>query len=139
MTDVLAALGWNAGKRRPTRSLAPRAWWIRQESQPENEEAGILAMIHSAYNSPPAKLRLLESIRSSPHSRYIPCRVQLTNPKHRYHIVSKTPFRLRCTVCRDHLTSGEAMKRFALLLASGQVPRVAADQENDHPLDRESD
>ena len=95
-------------------------------------------MIHSACNSPPAKLRLLDSIRRH-HSRYIPCRVPPTNPKHRYHIISKSPFRLRCKVCRDQLTSGEAMKWFARLLASGQVPRVAADQENDRPLDDKSD
>ena len=28
MSDVLAAFGWNAGKRRLTKSLAPNAWWI---------------------------------------------------------------------------------------------------------------
>ena len=47
MTDEFAALGWNAGKRRPTKSLASHAWWITDDPRPEDKEAGILAMIHS--------------------------------------------------------------------------------------------
>ena len=51
MTDALAAFGWNAGKRRPTKSGADNAWWIMDDPR-EEDEATILAALHTKYNSP---------------------------------------------------------------------------------------
>ena len=132
MSDVLAAFGWNAGKRRLTKSLAPNAWWIMDE-RGDGAEGSVLAAIQTKYNSPATKSKLAAAIRRH-HSNYIPCRVHPTEPKHRYHVHSRSPFRLRCPLCGSHLTSGEAMKWFAQLIATGRVPRAAAALD-DEPQD----
>ena len=133
MTDVLASFGWNAGKRRPTKSLSPTAWWMVSE-QDKDDENTILGRLHYQYNLPHAKHKLLESIRRH-HTNYLPCRLHPTDPLHRYHVIPKTPFRLRCRTCRHNLNSGESMKLFARLIVTGQVPRVAADLDGAMEMD----
>ena len=116
MTDLLASFGWNAGKRRPTKTLSPAVWWTLREQAPEDEPS-LLAHLHSKYNSPPAKLKLLVSVRLH-HGGYLPCRSSPEDTKHRYHVVSKVPFRLRCPACRHNLGGGY-MKLVAKLIADG--------------------
>ena len=125
MTDVLAGFGWNAGKRRPTRSLAGNAWWIMEERE-DTEQSSTLARLQAKYNSAPAKVRLVEQIRLH-NSKYVPCRLYPDDPKHHYTFASKKPpFRLRCVPCKSHLTGGEALKWFAQMFATGRLPSVAA-------------
>ena len=47
MTDLLAPFGWNAYKRRSTKSLSPTVWWILKEQAP-NDESFLLAHLHSS-------------------------------------------------------------------------------------------
>ena len=125
MTDVLCGLGWNAGKRRPTKSMAGDAWWIKAKPK-ETEHTRILADLQAKYNSAPAKVRLVEQVRRH-CGKTMPCIQYPDDPKHRYIFASKKPpFRLRCPECKSHLTSGEAMKWIAEMIATGRVPMAAA-------------
>ena len=136
MTDVLASFGWNAGKRRPTKSMSPTAWWIQGEPEGD-DESRLLAAIHIKYNSPPTKYRLLQSVRQH-HGGHLPCKLYPADTRHRYHVVSKVPIRLRCPVCRHNLNSGEIMKWMASLMVWGRIPRAAANLDTEHDMDLES-
>ena len=89
MSDVLAAFGWNAGKRRLTNSLAPNAEWIMEEPG-DDAEGAVLAAIQTKFNSPMTKARLAAAIWQR-HSEYIPCRVNPTDAKQRHHVHSRSP------------------------------------------------
>jgi hypothetical protein len=127
MSDVLAGFGWNAGKRRPTKSLAADAWWWidRTVETMHGVRLSLLADLQAKYTSAPAKVRLIHHVRQH-HSNYLPCQLYPADPKHRYNVVNQSPFRLRCPKCKSHLTSAAAMQWIAQLLMDGRVPLVAA-------------
>lgn len=125
MTDVLASFGWNGGKRRPTKSLAGKAWWIVTEPE-QTAQTKILADLQAQYTSAAAKVKLVEHVRRH-CGKIMPCIRYPNDSDHRYIFASKKPpFRLRCPECKSHLTGTEAMKWIAEMIATGRVPMVAA-------------
>lgn len=124
MIDLLAALGWNSGKRDPTNANSLDAWWVDEEAGADTSELAILAHINHKFPTIKAKLELLNLFRQHSQYGYLPCRNHPDDSTHRYQVHEKNNFRLRCgkSRCHNHMKAGEAMAWIADLAGSGKIP-----------------
>lgn len=93
LTDIMNALGWNSGLRRPTKSLDKTAWW---NEQPGNTESDLFQQLGGDYQTDEEIRRLFETARTLAGS--IRCKAYPDNERHRYQINNPSPFRIRCCV-----------------------------------------
>ena len=111
----------------------PRAWVLRPGGHRQNQRK----MTSQGYwpLSTSSIIPLQPSISSCNASdntmAHLPCQLYPADTRHRYHVVSKVPFRLSCPVCRHNLNSGKIMKWMASLVVSGRVSRAAAGLDTD--------
>ncbi|EKD03186.1 hypothetical protein A1Q2_02512 [Trichosporon asahii var. asahii CBS 8904] len=140
-TDVLAALGWNAGKGRPTKSLSSTAWWRGQQSTVDNvdrldpfsittQHVAVLNWLTRSYSGKVGIRRLLKIIRAE--LGCVPCQQTVNSSAHvdqvhGYHVWAWSPFRLRCVApsCQHNLYEAGAFRWFAQLVNTGQLTRQA--------------
>jgi hypothetical protein len=93
LTDILNAVGWNGGIRRPTKSLHPRAWWNTVDAPPSTT-AVLLHQLNEMCQSDADFKRLYLKARAQ--KGCIPCKTEPDNPQHRYQSNNPSPFRVRC-------------------------------------------
>ncbi|RXK34629.1 hypothetical protein M231_08115 [Tremella mesenterica] len=148
MIDVLAAVGWNAGLRAPTKSMSEDAWWKEniQNSEEDTSEDTILTFFREHYKTSLELRALLKDLRKTTVGKYIPCQVNPNDSRHRYHLHGQGDFRLRCheKTCQHHLRGQEALKWFAALAVDGRVNldgigfsgHISSPQSNIHTLSK---
>jgi hypothetical protein len=93
LTDILNALGWNSGLRRPTKSLDQAAWW---NAQPGDLDEDLFQVLSRRYQSDEEISALFNKARSLAGA--IPCKAHPHDRSHRYQLNNRSPFRIRCCV-----------------------------------------
>jgi hypothetical protein len=93
LTDILNALGWNSGLRRPTRSLDRTAWW---NEGPGDLGQDLFQVISRQYQTDEEISMLFNKARQLGGT--IPCKAHPNNRSHRYQLNNRSPFRIRCCV-----------------------------------------
>jgi len=94
LTDILNALGWNNGRRRPTRSGEVTAWWNETDSPPT-----LFGKLCERYHTDEEIKTLFQLARENSIGGHgLPCKSQPNNPAHRYQVNNGSPFRIRCCV-----------------------------------------
>lgn len=106
--DILNALGWNAGIRRPSKSLDPDAWW---HSTPSSDRAAIYQELLERHQTDQQIRTLFDKAREAGPHYGLPCKSEPGNPDHRYQVHNKSPFRVRCA----NLDCGSKLQRTALV------------------------
>ncbi|OXM75740.1 hypothetical protein C364_06643, partial [Cryptococcus neoformans Bt63] len=130
VADVFAAVGWNSGKRRLTKSTNTEAWWITGEGDsaddPQNEEDQILMDINRVWHSGRPMKDLLRAVKRGLRNGILPCLESVMDDSHRYHSAgSGSRFRLRCVVCRHSMNEYRSRAYFAKLIRHGLLSREA--------------
>lgn len=122
LTDVMNALGWNSGLRRPTKSLDTAAWWNQQANDTEPDLFQLLGRQHQ---TDPDIARLFERARALAGS--IPCKANPDNRAHRYQINNRSPFRIRCCVvgCYNKLQRSAVVHWIAQLVHDSWINSTA--------------
>jgi len=122
IVDILNALGWNAGIRRPTKSLDPDAWW---HLMPSSDRAKVFRELVEKYQTDGDIKNLFALAKESAEYNALPCKADPGNPSHRYQIHGRTPFRVRCSSggCRSKLQRSALVHWIAELVQSGVVDR----------------
>ena len=121
LTDILVSMGWNTGRRRPTRSMDPNAWWLAEEDRAARQARELV----EAY-ADDNELRMFVTAARSVHPKgYIPCKIWPNNPKHRYQLAGNNPLRLQCgnKDCK-HSMSRQAMTQYLVdMMDRGIIPQ----------------
>ena len=120
---MMVAVGWNGGKRRPTKSLDDKAWWwIPVVTGPVGNSAES-AMLMERFDTDTKKLALLAAIRQAHPLGYTPCKVWPLDNKHRYQINAKSPLLLWCgnQDCRRNLGGKDLFNYFASFIINGSI------------------
>jgi hypothetical protein len=94
VVDILNALGWNSGIRRPTKSLDPDAWW---HAAPSSDRSGIFQILSERYQTDEDIRELFDRARNDGPYHGLPCKAEPGNPDHRYQVHNRQPFRVRCS------------------------------------------
>jgi len=94
IVDMLNALGWNAGIRKPSKSLDPNAWWY---STPSTDRATIFRHLIENYQSDDQIRELFLKAKETAGYHAMPCKGEPGDPGHRYQVHNTTPFRVRCS------------------------------------------
>ena len=155
VVDILASLGWNAGRGRLTKSADDSAWWYGQQNPtshdlldansgrsdqsshqpislkgPDVQIGVILAHLNNKFQGSSGTKELLKLLRTHHKLGYIPCQRDET---HQYNIYGKNPFRMRCKdkACSHHLSLGTAYSWFANMVAKGDIPMTAIGMVDD--------
>jgi len=119
LTDVLAALGWCSGLRRPTQSSDPKAWWVSQPGQ--TTQIGVLEKLSNKFKTVAQQLEFIKLFRTKSRFGYIPCQQAPADSTHRYQLCDNKNLRVRCgkKECKHQLKAGELMKWLAQLTTDG--------------------
>jgi len=88
IVDMLNALGWNAGIRRPTKSLDPNAWWNATLS---TDRANIFRQLIANYQSDDQIRELFQRAKENAKFNALPCKEEPGNQDHRYQIHKSFP------------------------------------------------
>lgn len=120
IVDILNALGWNAGIRRPTKSLDPNAWW---HSTPSTDRATIFRQLIENYQLDDEIRGLFWKAKEGAEYHALPCKEEPGNPGHRYQVHNRTPFRVRCSSegCGSKLQRSALIHWIAELVQRGVV------------------
>lgn len=96
LTDVLNALGWHGGLRRPTKSLNPSAWW---NLEPPAGPSHVFQTLSTWYQTNDEIKALFNLARTNTTNGRLglPCKAHPTDPTHRYQSNERNPFRIRCS------------------------------------------
>ena len=123
IVDILNALGWNAGIRRPTKSLDPNAWW---HSTPSTDRATIFRQLIENYQLDDEIRGLFWKAKEGAEYHALPCKEEPGNPGHRYQVHNRTPFRVRCSSegCGSKLQRSALIHWIAELVQSGVVSKA---------------
>lgn len=149
MADVLASLGWNAGKKNPTKSHSVTAWWLGGVTEGSDEEehvtrggverrvgvtqvdvTGVTVGVVKVLDHLNAKFRgkqgikdLLKILRVKSKNKVVTCPRDTGCDKHRIIVHGWRPVRFRCNLdtCRYNMFEGEGMLWFAELVTKGHV------------------
>ena len=127
--DVLASLGWNAGRRDPTRSLSTTAWWTGTGGTVDIGDTikdRTLVHLNQKFRGRKGWEALLSILRKKSKLGYIPCQRAMRGGKHSYQVHGWTPLRLRCGLksCHHGLNEGQSMRWCAELVDRGHVSRT---------------
>ena len=90
LTDILNALGWNRGLRRPSKTLSLDAWWNGIKAV---EDSGLLGRLTTLHQSD--DIRALFSLARL-SAGAVPCKAHPNKRAHRYQVNNTSPFRTRC-------------------------------------------
>ena len=120
IVDILNALGWNAGIRRPTKSLDPNAWW---HATPSTDRANIFRQLITNYQSDDQIRELFQRAKENAEFHALPCKEEPGDQDHRYQIHNRSPFRVRCSDkdCGSKLQRSALIHWIAELVQSGVV------------------
>ena len=120
--DILNALGWNAGLRRPTKSLDPDAWW---HALPSTDRSNIFRGLSEKYQTDQEIKELFQLAKQTTPYNALPCKDQPGNDTHRYQVHSRAPFRVRCSVrdCGSKLQRSALIHWVAELVQGGVIDR----------------
>jgi hypothetical protein len=120
VVDILNAFGWNAGIRRPTKSLDPNAWW---HSTPSTDRATVFRQLIQKYQTDDQIRDLFHKAKEGAEYQALPCKQEPGNPSHRYQVHNRTPFRVRCSIgdCGSKLQRSALIHWIAELVQSGVV------------------
>ena len=127
IADVLAGLGWNAGRKKPT--LSTEAWWTPPPTSTNQgditNKQKVLSHLTLTYQGKEGIKSLLSTIRKHHKDKVVPCQRDNGRDKHKYWINDWSPFRLKCPSCGHMLYETEAFAWFAELVDKGHVPASA--------------
>jgi hypothetical protein len=120
IVDILNALGWNAGIRRPTKSLDPNAWW---HLVPSTDRANVFRQLIENCQSDDEIREIFLQAKESAEYHALPCKEEPGNPGHRYQVHSRSPFRVRCSSagCGSKLQRSALLHWIAELVQTGVV------------------
>lgn len=124
LSDCYSAMGWNSGYTRITQSHSTEAWWTQSTlSEDSILQSDIIQELLRHHSSHESKSALINKVRAATHGGFIPCRKDLADPAHRYHLVSKETLRMRCyhQNCKDNMPFEQAIVWFANLLSNGFI------------------
>lgn len=123
VTDLFAALGWNAGRRRPTCSHKAGAWW-REPDDGGKKTAWeiILGHLTAKYSSSASLRRLFDLMKEHITNGVLPCQKNSRGVYQAY--ADRSRFRLRCNdlSCRHILSQFQVLEYFSQLILQGAVP-----------------
>lgn len=142
VADLLASVGWNAGRRQVTDCLSPTAWWLEGQGT-ETEDVPdlpfvpgvpslrdtttrlkILSHLTRTFSGRAGLKRLLAIIKES--VGYVPCQRDMSlSSTHKYWVRDWSPLRLTCMTCNHNIFEAAAYKWFAQLVDEGHVPQPA--------------
>lgn len=122
LTDIMNALGWNSGLRRPTRSLSNNAWW---NQQPGNLDQDLFQVLSRLYQTDEEIGTLFDKAKTL--AGYIPCKAHPSNQSHRYQRNNRSPFRVRCCVvgCYNRLQRSAIIHWIAQLVYDNWIHQSA--------------
>jgi hypothetical protein len=117
LTDILNALGWNRGLRRPSKSLSLDAWWNGIKAL---DNSGLLGRLTTMYQSDDDIKELFNLARLSAGA--VPCKAHPNKRAHRYQVNNTSPFRIRCCMpgCY-HKLQRSAIIYWLVMLVKGEV------------------
>ena len=121
LTDVLNALGWNAGFRKPTKSLSPTAWW----SATQDMAPTCFGTLSDLYQTDDEIGVLFDMARTCVPNG-LPCQRNPDVQGHRYQRNGTAPFRLRCAKagCYHKLTRAAVIHWIAHLVTVGLIDLI---------------
>ena len=91
LTDVMNGLGWNAGIRKPSKSLDPNAWWY------DNDHTNLPEIFQSLANDFHTNEQIGQLFNMARDATgQIPCKDFPDNPDHRYQVNDQSPYWIRC-------------------------------------------
>ncbi|RXK34714.1 hypothetical protein M231_08030 [Tremella mesenterica] len=152
ITDVLASFGWNAGRRNPSKSLNPHAWWTGDRGDRMDRRVmgqlgtinlvvplgglscgdtfnslSTLSHLTQKFKGKTGVQQLLKILRHMKTRGSVPCPKGDTDNKHRMNIHGWKPLRMKCGLKSCHFNMDEAhcFKWFAALVDRGHVSREA--------------
>ena len=91
LTDLMNGLGWNAGLRKPSKSMDPDAWWYKEDHENTPE---IYQSLANNFHSDEEIGRLFNYARNT--AGHVPCKDFPNDPTHRYQVNNRSPYRIRC-------------------------------------------
>jgi len=120
--DVLNAFGWNSGLRKPYKSFSREAWWY---AVPPTGAAMVFESFSQTFQTDLEIGNLFNMVRAGTQAKGIPCKDHPGDPKHRYQVHERTPFRVRCSnnACRHKLQRAALAHGIAQLVTEGVVDR----------------
>lgn len=123
VTDLFASLGWNAGRRTPTRSGKVKAWWREvEDGGKKTVQEVILGQLNSKFKHNGEMKMVFERIQKHMANGKVPCQKDNSGA---YKIFSDASrFRLRCSdkSCRHILSPSQVKEYFVQLIIQGTVP-----------------
>lgn len=91
LTDVMNGLGWNAGIRKPSKSLDPNGWWC------DNDHTNLPEIFQSLANNFHTDQQIGQLFNVARDAAgQIPCKDFPDNPFYRYQVNNQSPYRVRC-------------------------------------------
>ena len=115
LTDVLNALGWNSGLRKPSKSLAADAWWNLSPAAAPS----LFNRLSDRYQTNIEIKALFQLARDNSATSSLPCKAHPDNLQHRYQVNNGAPFRIRCCRrgCYNKLQGAAVIKWIAELVS----------------------
>lgn len=123
MTDLFASLGWNAGRKTPTRSGKVKAWWREvEDGGKKTAQEVILGQLNSKFKHNGEMKMVFERIQEHMVNGKVPCQKDNRGAYKTFSDASR--FRLRCSdkSCRHILSPSQVKEYFVQLIIQGTVP-----------------
>lgn len=123
VTDLFASLGWNSGRRTPTRSGNVKAWWREvEDGGKKTAQEVILGQLNSKFKHNGEMKMLFKKIQEHMANGKVPCKKDNRGVYQTFSDASR--FRLRCSdkSCRHILSPSQVKEYFAQLIIQGTVP-----------------
>lgn len=131
VTDVLNALGWNSGLRKPTTSLQADAWWNTRVALGTPGVFEVLSTLCQTDNQIKVLFNLARTTAGS-----IPCKAHSDDDQHRYQVNNLTPFRVRCgkAGCNHKLQRSAVIHWLSRLIVDDYIAWDGFKEELEHVL-----
>jgi hypothetical protein len=121
LTDILNAIGWNSGLRKPTRLHNADAWW----NDHQITVTSVFQQLSQTFQTDEDIGRLFQSARASSQGNALPCKAHPGDNAHQYQKHSKQPYRVWCSKgdCQHKLQRAALIKWIAHLVDTGLIQK----------------